>query len=318
MFRAKKLPGKARFRRGDIVQVRLADEIFRTLDPAGKLEGLPFMPEMVQYCGRRFGVYRRADKVFLDRHYVARMKATVLLEGLRCDGHAHGGCQMSCLLLWKEAWLRPAEAPQERGDAPIGRRCAGTEPLRRAETGRFSCQATELIGASSRLPGLDPRQYLRDLISRDVSLRQLAVELRLMAYNKGRHLLGYRPRGTLSGNGEAVAPESLDLQPGELVRVKSREEVAATLDASGRTRGLTFTPEMAIHCGKTYRVGRRVDRIILEWSGEMRTIPNTVILEEVTCRGIGARLCPRSCYLLWREAWLKRADDGVSTQAADR
>ena len=25
----------------------------------------------------------------------------------RCDGSAHGGCQASCLLFWKDAWLKP-------------------------------------------------------------------------------------------------------------------------------------------------------------------------------------------------------------------
>jgi hypothetical protein len=309
MFRANGHGSKTRLRRGDLVEVCPAGEILRTLDARGKLDGLPFMPEMAPYCGEKFRVYRRADKVFLDRHYVARMRETVLLEDLRCDGQAHGGCGMQCLLLWKEAWLRPAEAAEGREGPDRGRDCPSIDALPTQENGRFSCQATELIGAATRLPGWDPRQYLRDLLSRDVGVGQLGMELGLLVYNQVRHLLGRRPHGTLCGNGEDVSSGELNLRRGELVEVKSRREIAATLDASGRTRGLAFTPEMAIHCGRTYRVGGRVDKLILEWSGAMRQVPSTVILEDVTCRGIGARLCPRSCYLLWREAWLKQVAD---------
>ena len=89
---------------GDVVEVRSQREILATLDSDGKHEGVPFMPEMAEYCGRRFRVYRRAEKVFLDHHfYVAGLKGTVLLEGIRCDGASHGGCQMGCLMFWKEA-----------------------------------------------------------------------------------------------------------------------------------------------------------------------------------------------------------------------
>jgi hypothetical protein len=50
-------------RRGDLVEVRSAGEILHTLDQRGALEALPFMPEMVAYCGRRFIVERRTEKV---------------------------------------------------------------------------------------------------------------------------------------------------------------------------------------------------------------------------------------------------------------
>ena len=42
----------------------------------------------------------------LDSQLRLRMRNAVHLEGLRCDGQAHGGCQAGCLLYWKEAWLR--------------------------------------------------------------------------------------------------------------------------------------------------------------------------------------------------------------------
>jgi len=38
-------------RSGEWVQVRTKEEILATLDLNGRLDELPFMPEMLQYCG---------------------------------------------------------------------------------------------------------------------------------------------------------------------------------------------------------------------------------------------------------------------------
>jgi len=47
---------------GDWVEVRSKVEILSTLDNNGQLDGMPFMPEMLRYCGQRFQVYKRAHK----------------------------------------------------------------------------------------------------------------------------------------------------------------------------------------------------------------------------------------------------------------
>src|SRR5262245_41424276 len=95
-------------RRGDLVEVRGPAEILATLDERGALEALPFMPEMAAFCGRRFTVERRAERICDTVQYTGsrRPPDTVLLADLRCDGLAHGGCQAECRLFWKEAWLR--------------------------------------------------------------------------------------------------------------------------------------------------------------------------------------------------------------------
>src|SRR5436190_24195064 len=55
------------FNSGAIVEVRSADEIAKTLDANGTLEGVPFMEEMRRFCGRRFRVFKRADKICVER-----------------------------------------------------------------------------------------------------------------------------------------------------------------------------------------------------------------------------------------------------------
>ena len=100
----------SRYRPGDWVRVRSKEQILRTLDASSELDNLPFMPEMLRYCGKRFPVFASAHKTCdtVNKTGGRRMRNAVHLEGLRCDGAAHGGCQAQCLLFFKEAWLEPA------------------------------------------------------------------------------------------------------------------------------------------------------------------------------------------------------------------
>src|SRR5262245_50958674 len=95
---------RSQLRIGNIVEVRSKEEILATLDNRGAVDGLPFMPEMLQYCGKRFRVYKRAHKACdtIGKTGSRQMKNAVHLEDLRCDGAAHGGCQAGCLIFWKE------------------------------------------------------------------------------------------------------------------------------------------------------------------------------------------------------------------------
>lgn len=295
-------------RRGDLVEVRSQSEILATLDAQGWLEGLPFMPEMAKHCGRRFRVHRRASKVFIDRHYyVARLKGWVLLEGVRCDGASHGGCQMACLVFWNDAWLKPADAADPTHRAHADPTALGDcQDLPTTQRDRFCCQATELIRATKPLPWWDVRQYVRDLVSRELTIGQFFRMLRILAGNKLRRIRGRAPADTVTGRQQKASTGRLNLQPGDLVEVKRRDEIEATLDEDGRNRGLAISPGMLSCCGGRYRVASRVERVVVEWSGQLRRIGHTVALEGVTCDGLAQRGCPRDCYHLWREAWLMR------------
>jgi hypothetical protein len=98
---------------GELVKVRSDVEILATLDERAELESLPFMPEMLQFCGWRFRVDKLTVKLCdtMGSTGMYRMRNAVHLEGVRCDGQAHGGgCQAGCLVYWKEAWLRRVRA----------------------------------------------------------------------------------------------------------------------------------------------------------------------------------------------------------------
>jgi hypothetical protein len=100
--------------------------------------------------------------------------------------------------------------------------------------------------------------------------------------------------------------EVLGVQPGELVEVKSADEILTTLGPDRRHKGLLWMTGMRKHCGRQYKVLKRAETIMLESNGELRTMENTVLLEGVMCDGAEFGGCDRSCFHFWREAWLRR------------
>jgi hypothetical protein len=415
---------------GDWIEVRSRDEILSTLDEQGCLDSLPFMPEMLQYCGKRFRVYKSAHKTCdtIKEYKLRRMTNAVYLESLRCDGEAHGGCQAGCLLFWKEAWLKPVSGSESKDDSPEtlsetfgeigseGSLCnldvlvrATQVPAADGATGkeRYRCQATDLLQATTPLQWWDPRQYVKDLASRNVRLRAFVRYVTLAAFNvlmrlypqvysrlrSQPHILKlaetlarparvpvlegvqiaarcpHQPTDLLSATParglcyprqhvmvsattvrvcgllhgvviavlsvakrlnsflwarlhpypyiHGLAPEKtpsevLNLHAGELVQVRSKDEIMRTINGNQRNRGLSFDVEMLPYCDKTFRVLRRVERIIDEKTGKMIRLPNScLILDGVTCSGCVSTnrlFCPRSIYPYWHEIWLKRVD----------
>lgn len=289
-----------------MVEVRTIEEIAGTLDHNGCLEGLPFMPEMVPFCGRTFRMRHRLTYTCVEGYHGRLLPDTVTLEGASCDGSHHDGCQKCCPLLWKEAWLRPAgveSAGAVHGAAAKATACAKT----RRDDGRYFCQSTELCRATCYLRPLSftrcTAQYRDGNVDLERALELLWIPFKVKMKTRLFGLESVQPVGT----SDSTPAEETGLQAGDLVAVKTPEEIARTLDRKGRNRGLPFTPTMLPFCGHEYRVKGRVERMILETTGEMRRLANTVILKGVTCDGhtsLGG--CSRHLYHFWREAWLRR------------
>jgi hypothetical protein len=281
-----------------------------------------------------------------------KMKDAVHLDHLRCDGEAHGGCQAMCLIFWKEAWLkrisanengsagshRAAAAPKQSLEkTKCSEQCVLAETMLKKEPANgepiYQCQATELLRATDPLPWWDIRQYIEDYTSGNVTARQLIVSglhsawyhlseagvglgsLMRWLYDKFQSLRGGVPfpwrRGTIPV-GARTPSSCLNLQPGEWARVKSYQEILATLDKNNRNRGMMFGPEEVPYCGGTYRVVRRVERIVDEKTGKMLHFKNSaIILEGAFCQSRyceDRKFCPRAIFTYWREAWLERTD----------
>lgn len=107
---------------------------------------------------------------------------------------------------------------------------------------------------------------------------------------------------------QAAPGEPSRFEVGEWVRVRSPDEIRATLDAGDRLRGLLFTEAQWGYCGRTYRVDR-VLRRLLDSGRRFKSISRTVSLDGVTCDGVdGGAGCGHSCSLYFRDEWLEPSD----------
>jgi hypothetical protein len=311
-------PG-ARPQIGEIVEVRSADEILATLDDEGKFEGIPFMPEMLAFCGNRFQVCKHADYT-CSAGKARRLNNTLHLDELRCDGSAHRNCQAKCLLFWKEAWIKripPQDATAKikssgwQGGA-IGAENSATARLSRhleRRNGTMSCQATELRSATCPLDvklTQYPGNILRDFRAQRITWPDLG-RLLMWIGEKAIWLafLGWARAPWNSKRYLKTPSRTLRLRPGDLVKVRSAGQILQTLDKRGRNRGLSFTPEMLRYCGRKCRVLSRLERRINEIDGQLIEFENDcVLLENVICKG-QRTFCSRSEYHYWREIWLE-------------
>jgi hypothetical protein len=317
---------------GDVVEVRSEAEIVATLDESGAYESLPFMPEMLRYCGQRLTVYKVAHKVCDTQTGTGmrRMDNAVHLTGARCDGGAHDGCQAACLIYWKTAWLRKVQPGDTDGSAAPTPAPERLLPLLTINSHRvegdgtkiYRCQATELLRAApERLPLRDVGQFIHDIRTGNAgvgwTVRTILVALYNRAQGAGKRFLPPRMRwrggrhwGFVRGTATKTPAVRTDLQPGDVVRVRSKDEIASTLNSDLLNRGMGFDGEMGRFCGHMGRVERRVGRIIDERTGRMLEMRNPcIVLENVVCEGAYNLNCPRSITPYWREVWLEKVDE---------
>jgi len=195
----------------------------------------------------------------------------------------------------------------------------------------YVCQSTRVGDATKPLPWWEPRQYLEDYLSGNVRLSQMAASFVFFIYH---HLAGsglgfgsflrwlydvfqkvrggtpYPWRMGQVPKGVRTPSLKLGLREGEQVRVKSYAEILQTLDENWNNRGMYFDAEAVPFCNGTFRVLKRVDKIIDEKTGKILKFKNeAIILEDVVCLARYAKcrkFCPRSIYPYWREIWLER------------
>ena len=279
-----------------------------------------------------------------------KMATTVHLENLRCNGSAHDGCEAACLIFWKEAWLKLLDSgpatidrkPSLDGERVEHVQCT-EETLRSSakvppgpgeSEPTYVCQNTQIKFATQPQKWWDVRQYVEDYTSGNVRISQLAAGLlytfwRTISeaglgigtpmrwiYDRFQRAIGgspypLRPFGVPKGTPTPKA--QLDLQQGELVRVKPYSEILKTLDFNYRNRGLYFDTDMVPFTEREYEVDLRVTQIIDEKTGKMiRIKTDAIMLKDVVCGGhyaICRRFCPRAIPSYWREIWLERVSE---------
>lgn len=180
--------------------------------------------------------------------------------------------------------------------------------MRRADKDKGDlCQLQGLIRTSETVPerGLSAGLRIRRALK-----RRLGVRLQKSVRRVQGRILDFFERFQGEKKAAEHAPDtgpSQRLEAGDLVRVRSLEEIQSTLDRWGKLKGCGFIHEMAAYCGTTQRVLKRVERFLDEKDYRLKKASGIVLLEGAICSGTGATgRCDRACFFFWREEWLQK------------
>ena len=98
-----------------------------------------------------------------------------------------------------------------------------------------------------------------------------------------------------------------ELRAGDLVRVRTLEEIEQSLNHWNQVKGCGFMAEMAKYCGTTQRVLKPMKSFVDERDLLVKRSNGIILLENVICEGTeDFGTCDRSCFHFWREEWLEK------------
>lgn len=155
--------------------------------------------------------------------------------------------------------------------------------------------------------------------SRSLRQRTKMMLKRQLSHSTKRKLKIYANRlinwfAKLGGKSKAASVPAIDyrasrLKAGDLVQVRSREEIASTLDAFNELRGCMFMEAMWPYCNTTQRVLKPVERFVDERDYRVKRARGLILLEGLICEGTpDYGRCDRACFYFWREEWLEKID----------
>ena len=129
-------PGRSRPAAGRHRAGASKEEIARTVDENGKTRGLWFDWEMKPYCGGRYRVLDRVERIIDERNgqMIEISSDCVILDGVVCSGehsHGHWFCPRATYPYWREAWLQRVDDVDSSTPRAGGRRHAGPQRRKR-------------------------------------------------------------------------------------------------------------------------------------------------------------------------------------------
>lgn len=102
---------------------------------------------------------------------------------------------------------------------------------------------------------------------------------------------------------------SHSIKAGDVIRIRSKDQIRRTLDKNNKLEGCVFMNEMWQYCGTQQKAIKPVEYFFDECKFKMRKTRNIVLLEGLHCSGKipGIKYkCDRFCYFFWKEAWLEK------------
>lgn len=141
------------------------------------------------------------------------------------------------------------------------------------------------------------------------SLRQRFNRLKRILKRRRTYLRNYF-REIVYGQKTAVTTPlgpHVPMQKGDIVTIRSREEIQETLNRWNQLHGCAFTEEMWPYCGSVHEIYKRVEHFLDERDHIMKRSKRLVVLKNLYCEGtIDFGPCHRACFFFWREEWLKK------------
>lgn len=97
---------------------------------------------------------------------------------------------------------------------------------------------------------------------------------------------------------------------GQMVRIRSKDEIQATLNLWREMKGCNFMEEMYPYCGTAHTIIRVVERFVDERDYLVKKARGLYLLDGVMCEGTRTYgRCDRACFFFWREEWLEAVEE---------
>ncbi len=145
---------------------------------------------------------------------------------------------------------------------------------------------------------------------RSFRIRRRMLKLALFRLKERlRKPLALKKQSQISNTDFSTEKSTTPLKPGDMVRVRPYYEIQRTLDEKGFYKGMLFIDEMVRYCGKTFKVFKRVNKLLMHRDKKMQKCRHVVLLEGVLCHGYGPDIdCDRTCFFFWKDAWLEKIE----------
>lgn len=106
---------------------------------------------------------------------------------------------------------------------------------------------------------------------------------------------------------------NIQINPGDLVRVRPKEEIEGMLDYRGTYKGCPFIEGMYAHCGQTYKVLKNASYFYDELKEKLCKCKDLVVLDGTICYGkqkLYSTKCDLLCCFFWHKEWLEKVETG--------
>lgn len=170
------------------------------------------------------------------------------------------------------------------------------------------CQFSSLSNISEGNTDLPPQSLMRSLklfIRRHLTARQ--DRTMHMYANKLISLFYIFEDKKNTTNNLVFSNQTQSLKAGDLVRVRSKEEIESTLNHLGQLKGCSFMDVMTPYCGTVQHVLKPMERFVDERDLRVKKCSGLILLDGVMCQGTTEfGRCDRSCLMFWRQEWLEK------------